>query len=80
MCMKIQDIVGENIGPAPKSVCVGSTPDNKLPASWLASCKSKGYRKRDSERDHQYDGRRQKVGTRKIKGAKYGGPLPDYSA
>jgi hypothetical protein len=77
--MKIIDIVDENIGPAPRSVCVGSTPDSKLPASWLASCRSKGLRRRDSDREHRIDGKRQTVGHQKVKGDKYGGPLPDYS-
>jgi hypothetical protein len=79
--MKINEIVNaqENIGPAPKDVCKSNRPDSSLPASWLASCRSQGMRDRDSERDHKYDGKRQKVGSNKVKGKKYGGPLPDYS-
>lgn len=78
--MKIQEIISkENIGPAPKDVCRSGTPDDKLPASWLASCRSQGLRSRDSDKDHKYDGKRQKVGNATVKGKKYGGPLPDYS-
>lgn len=79
--MKINDIIlkTENIGPAPKEVCKSNTPDKDLPASWLASCKSQGLRSRDSDRDHKFDGKRQKVGSNTVKGQKYGGPLPDYS-
>ncbi len=77
--MRLQDLLTDNIGPAPKSVCKSRTPDKDLPASWLASCRSQGLRRRDSDRDHDYDGKRQEVGKARIKGKKYGGPLPDYS-
>ena len=78
--MKIAEIyiIDENIGPAPRGVC--SKPASSLPASWVSSCKSQGKRKRTGSRDEKIGGRTQKVAGKKIKGKKYGGPLPDYSA
>ena len=50
-------------------------------ASAEASCRSKGLRRRDSKVkvDIDGDGKREKIGARKIKGKAHGGPLPDYS-
>jgi len=48
-------------------------------ASAEASCRSQGKRRRDSRVKARIGGERQKIGARKIKGKKYGGPLPDYS-
>ena len=78
--MKIFEIYNtdENIGPAPRGVC--SKPASSLPASWVSSCKSKGKMKRSGERGYKYSGKTQKVAGKRIKGKKYGGPLPDYSA
>ena len=78
--MKIYEVLGtdENIGPAPSGVC--SKPKGSLPASWVSSCKSQGKRKRTGNRDEKISGKTQKVAGRRIKGKKYGGPLPDYSA
>ena len=67
----------ENIGPAPAGVC--SKPKTSLPASWVSSCKSQGKRKRTGNRNEKIKGKTQKVAGKKIKGRKYGGPLPDYS-
>jgi hypothetical protein len=36
--------------------------------------------KRTGERGYKYGGKTQKVSGKRIKGKKYGGPLPDYSA
>ena len=74
--MKIYEIYAtdENIGPAPKGVC--SKPKSSLPASWVSSCKMA----RSGNRDEKIRGRTQKVTGKKVKGKKYGGPLPDYSA
>ena len=50
-------------------------------ASNLASCKSQGLRARDGDKSHKIGrgkGSRVKVGGHKIKGHKYGGPLPDW--
>ena len=78
--MKIYEIYAtdENIGPAPKGVC--SKPKSSLPASWVSSCKAQGKMKRSGSRDEKIRGRTQKVTGKRIKGKKYGGPLPDYSA
>ena len=78
--MKIYEVYNtdENIGPAPAGVC--SRPKSKLPASWISSCKSKGRMKRTGERKQKIHGKTQKVAGKRIKGRKYGGPLPDYSA
>ena len=78
--MKIYEVLGtdENIGPAPSGVC--SKPKSSLPASWITSCKSQGKRKRTGNRPEKIRGKTQKVAGKRIKGKKYGGPLPDYSA
>ena len=78
--MKIYEIynTAENIGPAPRGVC--SKPASQLPASWVSSCKSQGKRKRTGARKEKEDGRTMRVSGKRIKGKKYGGPLPDYSA
>tara|TARA_B100001245_G_C22565144_1_gene281776 strand:- start:255 stop:491 length:237 start_codon:yes stop_codon:yes gene_type:complete len=77
--MKILEVLNtdENIGPAPAGVC--SKPKSSLPASWVSSCKSQGKRKRTGNRPEKIHGKTQRVGGRKVKGKKYGGPLPDYS-
>ena len=67
---------------ASRALCTGGTPDKDLGASNLASCKSKGLRARDGEKSHLITAGKRKVrvtvGGKKIKGRKYGGPLPDY--
>ena len=67
---------------APRALCKSSTPDEDLGASQLASCKSQGLRARDGEKSHKLGKSaksRVKVGGKRIKGNKYGGPLPDWS-
>ena len=80
--MRITEIIdittAENIGPAPKGVC--SRPASALPASWLASCKSQGKKKRTGARKQKIGNKTVRVAGKRIKGRKYGGPLPDYSA
>jgi hypothetical protein len=68
----------ENIGPAPRGVC--SRPASSLPASWVSSCKSQGKRSRTGSRKEKVKGKTIRVAGKKIKGKKYGGPLPDYSS
>lgn len=77
--MRIVEVIQlkDNIGPAPKGVC--SKPASSLPASWLSSCKSQGKRKRTGNRSEKVSGKTIKVRGKRIKGNKYGGPLPDYS-
>jgi hypothetical protein len=65
--------------PAGRALCQSGKPDSALGASQLASCKSQGYRSRDGGKTHKIGGERQKVRGKKIKGKKYGGPLPDWS-
>jgi hypothetical protein len=73
------DIGAIESGPASRSLCLSKKPDGALGASQLASCKSQGLRKRDGDKSHKFkDGGRAKVGGKKIKGKKYGGPLPDW--
>lgn len=81
--MKLVELFpNEAIGKAPASVCKSSRPNSDLPASWLASCRSQGLRSRAGNKSHKLGkskSSRVKVGGKKIKGKKYGGPLPDYS-
>jgi hypothetical protein len=69
-------------GKASLKLCKSSRPDSELGASNLASCKSQGLRARDGDKSHKLGKgpeSRVKVGGHKIKGKKYGGPLPDWS-
>lgn len=65
--------------PASRALCTSGKPDSALGASQLASCKSQGYRSRDGGKSHKVGSERIKVRGKKIKGKKYGGPLPDWS-
>lgn len=55
------------------------TPVRKQGASNTSSCRSQGFTARDSEVRVRLGRAVQKIGDRRIKGRKYGGPLPDYS-
>jgi hypothetical protein len=81
--MRISEVVDrdENIdeAPASRALCTSGKPDSALGASQLASCKSQGYRGRDGGKSHKVGDERVKVRGKKIKGKKYGGPLPDWS-
>jgi len=69
-------------GKASLKLCKSSKADADLGASNLASCKSQGLRARDGDKSHKLGKgpkSRVKVGGHKIKGKKYGGPLPDWS-
>jgi hypothetical protein len=65
--------------PASRELCQSGKPDSALGASQLSSCKSQGYRSRDGGKSHKVGSERVKVRGQKIKGKKYGGPLPDWS-
>ena len=68
---------------ASHSLCKSSKPNSAIGASALASCKSQGYRRREGNKSHKLGPQkssRVKVGGKKIKGKKYGGPLPDYGS
>ena len=77
--MRANEFINEK---ASRVLCVGTTPDKDLGASQLASCKSQGLRARDGEKSHLITHGKRKVrivvGGKRIKGRKYGGPLPDY--
>ena len=69
-------------GKASRALCLSRKPDDDLGASMLSSCKSQGLRARDGDKSHKLGKSaksRIKVGGHKIKGNKYGGPLPDWS-
>tara|TARA_B100001564_G_C20079810_1_gene420064 strand:- start:157 stop:414 length:258 start_codon:yes stop_codon:yes gene_type:complete len=83
--MKILDITNENDSAvvdekASRKLCKSSTPNSKLGASNLASCKSQGWRTRSGDKSHKIGKKQVKMGGKKIKGKKYGGPLPDYGS
>lgn len=67
---------------ASRKLCLSTTPNQELGASNLASCKSQGLRAREGGKSHLVGSASNKVritvGGKKIKGKKYGGPLPDY--
>lgn len=79
--LDIPDELGES-GKASRALCTSGRPDADLGASNLASCKSQGLRARDGEKSHLITAGKRNVrvtvGGKKIKGKKYGGPLPDY--
>jgi hypothetical protein len=72
-----EEALGEE--PASRALCQSGKPDSALGASQLASCKSQGYRSRDGGKSHKVGNDRIKVRGKRIKGKKYGGPLPDWS-
>jgi len=72
----------EEHGKASRELCKSAKPDSELGASMLSSCKSQGLRARDGEKSHKLGKDKKsriKVGGHRIKGQKYGGPLPDWS-
>jgi hypothetical protein len=79
--MRANEFIPE-AGKASRALCTSSTPDSELGASNLSSCKSQGLRARDGKKSHKL-GKSPKsrvvMGGHKIKGKKYGGPLPDWS-
>lgn len=82
--MKVLEIISENVEldldeKASRKLCVSQKSDAELGASNLASCKSQGLRARDGKKSHLVGKTRKTVGGKKIKGKKYGGPLPDWS-
>jgi hypothetical protein len=80
--MKISDIISEDSQVDEKAsakLCKSSKTNKQLGASNLASCKSQGLRRREGKKSHKIGKTRKSVGGKRIKGKKYGGPLPDYS-
>lgn len=85
--MKINEFISENDledldERASRKLCLSTTPNQDLGASNLASCKSQGLRAREGRKSHLIGNAGHKVritvGGKKIKGKKYGGPLPDF--
>lgn len=64
---------------ATKKLCKSNRSDSSLGASALASCKSQGYRSRKSRVKHTIGKKRRSIDGKKVKGKRYGGPLPDWS-
>jgi hypothetical protein len=82
--MRIEDLDPTLLAEAKATakLCKSSTPNAKLGASALASCKSQGLRRREGDKSHKLGKSpksRVKVGGKKMKGKKYGGKLPDWS-
>jgi hypothetical protein len=82
--MRINEIITEHSldvdeAKATRDLCTSGKPDSALGASNLASCKSQGYRSREGGKSHKVGHERVKVRGKKIKGKKYGGPLPDWT-
>lgn len=65
--------------PASRALCTSGKTDSALGASNLSSCKSQGYRSREGGKTHKVGADRISMRGKKIKGKKYGGPLPDWS-
>lgn len=64
---------------ASKELCKSNRSDGSLGASALSSCRSQGLRRRDSKVRHTIGKKRQSISGKKVKGKRYGGPLPDWS-
>jgi len=77
--MKISEIT-QREAKAPEKLCRSRVPDDQLGASQLASCKSQGLRARDSDDSYTIGGKRVKLRGKKIRGKKYGGPIPAHGA
>jgi hypothetical protein len=77
--MRMKEILENLDEKASRKLCLSRKSDSELGASNLSSCKSQGLRARDGEKSHKIGKGRKTVGGKKIKGKKYGGPLPDWS-
>jgi len=79
--MRIEDIDESVLDEAKASakLCKSSRSNDSLGASALASCKSQGYRRREGKKSHKVGKSRKTMGGKKIRGKKYGGPIPDWS-
>jgi hypothetical protein len=61
---------------ASRKLCTSTKPDSELGTSALSSCKSQGFRARDTDKKFTINKKRQKIKGKKVKGGNYGGPLP----
>ena len=64
---------------ASRTLCLSTKSNKDLGASNLASCKSQGLRAREGGKTHKIGKKKVTMGGKKIKGKKYGGPIPDWS-
>ena len=76
--MKILEITQKSEAKAPDKLCKSRVPDDQLGASQLASCKSQCLTARDSGDSYTICGKKVKLRGKKIRGKKYGGPLPAH--
>jgi hypothetical protein len=75
--MKVFEIdeLAEKEWKASKKLCKSSTPNNKLGASALSSCKAQGYRSRETGKSQKIGNKRVKLGGKRIRSQDYGGPV-----
>lgn len=75
--MKVFEIdeLAEKEWKASKKLCKSSTPNNKLGASALASCKAQGYRSRETGKSQLIGKKRVKLGGKRMRSQDYGGPI-----
>lgn len=75
--MKIHEIVSEARGKkGPKQGWKGyctNTPADKMPASWLSSCKARGLKSRSTGKTQKQGNKRVKLDGKKARSEKYGG-------
>tara|TARA_B110000211_G_C14045857_1_gene538901 strand:- start:106 stop:351 length:246 start_codon:yes stop_codon:yes gene_type:complete len=75
MKMSDVDVLVEKEWKASKKLCKSSTPNNKLGNSALSSCKAQGYRARSTGKTQKMGDQRVKLGGKRIRAEKYGGPV-----
>lgn len=63
---------------ASRALCLSTKSNKELGASNLASCKSQGLRAREGNKSHKIGKKRITVGGKKLKGAAYGGGIPNW--
>ena len=75
--MKVFEIdeLAEKEWKASAKLCKSSTPDSKLGASALSSCKAQGYRARDTGKSQKIGNKRIKLSGKRIRSQDYGGPV-----
>ena len=80
--MLIEEIISEKRKKPSRSDC--KKPNSELSAYDLAHCKCKGWKAREGDKKFKLrkgkNAKKEKVAGKKIKGAKCGGPLPDYGS
>lgn len=68
--MKVYEILEDN---KPSKNYCKNTPNNKMSASWLASCKAQGHVARNTGKSQLRGNKRVKLDNKKAKSQKYGG-------